>query len=36
MGWCFETEDEIVPGQYHMAAHDTDENLIVEKRFVVE
>ena len=35
-GWHFETEDELLAGNYHIAVHDTDGNLLVEKSFEIE
>lgn len=35
-GWHFDTEEELLTGNYYIAVYDTDENLLVEKDFEVE
>jgi len=36
MGWYFEPAEELLTGNYHMAAHDTDGHLLAEMMFEVE
>ncbi|MEN7548812.1 DUF3859 domain-containing protein [Rapidithrix thailandica] len=36
LGWYFDPNEELLPGHYQMAAHDTEGNLLAEKSFVVE
>ncbi|MEH0155457.1 DUF3859 domain-containing protein [Limibacter armeniacum] len=35
LGWYFDPKEELLTGQYHMTAHDTDGNLLAEKTFEV-
>ncbi|WP_075604003.1 DUF3859 domain-containing protein [Saccharicrinis aurantiacus] len=36
MGWYFDPAEELIPGKYHMAAHDTDGVMLAEMEFEVQ